>query len=218
MSTNPTKVVWRRIFAFIVDSLFIEVAAAVVLVVMHGVRERTSLPSCEYASTRELCWTATVNGSSRVYTVGGNAAWIALAVLLGMGFLIRVLMQGLSGTTPGMSIFGIRCAKKNGGVCGVGRAFVRWIFLPIDFISLFIPLGLWVIIFTKNNRRIGDLVAGTYVVRKAAMGSPLELAGSEPEHPPAPFFPGPAEEPTGFIAPAPAPTPPPAPAPTPPPA
>jgi uncharacterized RDD family membrane protein YckC len=45
------------------------------------------------------------------------------------------------------------------------RSFVRALCWVVDGISLLVPIALWSAWFTPGHRRVGDLVAGTCVVR-----------------------------------------------------
>lgn len=67
--------------------------------------------------------------------------------------LMRVRVVCLDGTKPSISAF-----------------FIRWLTLPIDF-----TMGLAFIIFSKNSQRIGDLAAGTTVVKNPRKKQPAIL-------------------------------------------
>jgi uncharacterized RDD family membrane protein YckC len=57
----------------------------------------------------------------------------------------------------------------------MGRAFVRTLLLIIDTISCILPIGLWVAIFSRGHRRLGDMAANTYVVKARYAGQPVVL-------------------------------------------
>lgn len=100
------------------------------------------------------------------------AAWI----------LLYVGLQGFTGATVGKGAAGIRCVRASGDPPGVLRALVRSILLPIDSLpsAPFLPLvGTVFAVATTGNRRLGDLVGGTYVVDKDAMGSPVRSGESD---------------------------------------
>jgi uncharacterized RDD family membrane protein YckC len=50
----------------------------------------------------------------------------------------------------------------------VWRGAVRTAALGLDLIVVGLPIGLWLALFTPGHRRIGDYVAGTFVVRRAS--------------------------------------------------
>jgi uncharacterized RDD family membrane protein YckC len=91
------------------------------------------------------------------------AAWI----------LLYVGLQGFTGATIGKGAAGIRTVKKTGDPPGILRALVRSILLPIDSLpsAPFLPLvGTIFAVTTDGHKRLGDLVGGTYVVDKDAVG------------------------------------------------
>ena len=68
-----------------------------------------------------------------------------------------------------------RVVRPDGGRPGIGKARGRTLLLIIDTISLILPLGLWVAMFSRGHRRIGDMAAGTYVVKSRYAGRPVVL-------------------------------------------
>ncbi|MDR2042455.1 MAG: RDD family protein [Tannerella sp.] len=86
-------------------------------------------------------------------------------------FLVPALFYSLlwelfnRGQSPGKKLFGLRVVMKDGATPTLGAYLLRWLFLLID-IYLFQCLGLLSILLTKNNQRIGDLAAGTLVIKE----------------------------------------------------
>ena len=70
----------------------------------------------------------------------------------------------MSGQTPGKFILKIRVTNINGSSPNFLSYFLRWILLPIDYMP-YGGLGAILIIFTKNHQRLGDMAAGTTVVK-----------------------------------------------------
>lgn len=68
------------------------------------------------------------------------------------------------GQSPGKYIMKIRVVSKDGSRPTLGSFFMRWILNTIDI--GFCCIGFLVIIFTKNSQRIGDLAAGTMVIKQ----------------------------------------------------
>ena len=58
-----------------------------------------------------------------------------------------------------------RVVKIDGSTPSMGSYLLRWLLFPIDFI-LSGGLGLLSIILTKNSQRLGDLAAGTMVIKE----------------------------------------------------
>lgn len=67
------------------------------------------------------------------------------------------------GKTLGKMAVGIKVVMADGGPVRLGAALIRALFLPID--SWFLGVGTISMLLTRQNRRLGDLAAGTVVVR-----------------------------------------------------
>ena len=71
----------------------------------------------------------------------------------------------MNGQTPGKIITKIRVTNIDGSTPNFVSYFLRWVLLPIDFWICYGGIGAMFIIFTKNHQRLGDLAAGTSVVK-----------------------------------------------------
>lgn len=69
-----------------------------------------------------------------------------------------------SGQTIGKKIMHIRVVTLDGGGPGMTSFILRWLLLPFD-LFLSAGIGPLCIFFTRHQQRLGDLVAGTWVVR-----------------------------------------------------
>jgi uncharacterized RDD family membrane protein YckC len=78
-------------------------------------------------------------------------------------FLLIPLLEGLTGQTVGKKLLRIQVLRQNGDSIGVGLSFVRHLF---DCVDSFCLIGLIIAATNAKKARIGDLVAGTYVVDK----------------------------------------------------
>lgn len=88
---------------------------------------------------------------------------IVLLLLPSLGYF--VLCETFNeGQTIGKRIVHIKVVKKDGTAAGVGDYLLRGLLLPIDTFGFFY-IGAWFIILTKHHQRLGDLAAGTVVVR-----------------------------------------------------
>ena len=67
------------------------------------------------------------------------------------------------GQSLGKMAMKIRVVKKDGTSPSIGDFFMRWLLQIIDMGFSFI--GALVILLTKNSQRLGDLAAGTMVIR-----------------------------------------------------
>ncbi|MES2176826.1 MAG: stage II sporulation protein M [Gemmatimonadota bacterium] len=100
-----------------------------------------------------------------------SASW-GIAVLGIAQFLIvwgyYVLFEGLmDGQTPGKRLHRLRVVRDGGYSVTFGTSAVRNLVRMIDMQPVFFYfVGLTSMLFTKRGRRLGDLVAGTIVVRE----------------------------------------------------
>ena len=69
------------------------------------------------------------------------------------------------GQTPGKKLLGIRAVMIDGKEARLSSFILRWLMLIVD-IYFFQCIGILSIMFTKNNQRLGDLAAGTIVIKE----------------------------------------------------
>jgi uncharacterized RDD family membrane protein YckC len=101
----------------------------------------------------------------------GDATLVGVALLIVAVFLLNfgydVLFETLaSGRTPGKRWTGLRVVKAGGGPVGFMSSTVRNLMRIIDILPGAYGVGLISIIVTKLNQRVGDIAAGTLVVRE----------------------------------------------------
>lgn len=106
--------------------------------------------------------------------------WLA-AIAIGLGFAVGngyfILFEGLrGGQTPGKRKVGIRVVRDTGHPVTLAAAALRNLLRVADFLPPPYLLGLGLIAFHPRAKRLGDLVAGTVVVRDR----PSPLAVSRP--------------------------------------
>lgn len=75
------------------------------------------------------------------------------------------VMEGVTGSTLMKKLFKLKVVTKDYTKINIFQAFVRRIFDIVDILPLFGILGMIVASSTKNNQRIGDLIAGTIVIK-----------------------------------------------------
>jgi uncharacterized RDD family membrane protein YckC len=116
-----------------------------------------------------------------------DAAWSALvlASVVGVLVVLPATWEALSrGCSPGKAARGLRVVRDDGGPVRARHAAVRWL---VGFGELWLTGGSAALICSlvhPRGKRIGDLIAGTYVVRSrtprmqaAPLQAPEELAG-----------------------------------------
>ena len=97
------------------------------------------------------------------------------ALIWGYYMVFEITMNGQS---PGKRALGLRVIKAQGYPISFSDSAIRNLVRIIDFLPFFYGTGLVVMLFNENWQRLGDLAAGTLVVKENAVASP------NPVHPP----------------------------------
>ena len=115
-----------------------------------------------------------------------SGSWGIAILIIGQFALLwgyYVLFEGLmDGQTPGKRLHRIRVVREGGYSVTFGASAVRNLIRIIDMQPLFFYLvGMVSVLATKRGRRLGDLVAGTIVVREdARRGAPAAKSAPAP--------------------------------------
>lgn len=110
-----------------------------------------------------------------------SVAWAFAAVFL-MQFAVLwgyyLLFEALAdGQTPGKRLLRLRAVRDGGYSVGFSAAAVRNLMRIVDMQPVFTYLfGIGSVAFTKNGKRLGDIVAGTLVVREGLVAQPVHAA------------------------------------------
>ncbi|HET7269495.1 MAG TPA: RDD family protein [Rubrobacter sp.] len=98
--------------------------------------------------------------------VGASLSGVAALASFVLVFAYYILLEGFLGQTLGKMLLGIKVVKEDTGeVPGLGAATIRTLLRIID--SLFFYLVAFVsVLASQKNKRLGDMVAHTLVVRK----------------------------------------------------
>jgi uncharacterized RDD family membrane protein YckC len=139
--TDPAyyrSVVWRRIFAHIVDTLLVALVMAPVLI--------------------GLLFTAIV-------TLGLIAIPMALAFIVVRALYYVAYTGGRRSATPGMRLLGVELRGVDGGRPGYLQSAVRTL-LYYATLTILTPLVLIVIPFNRRRRGLHDFLSGTVVVNR----------------------------------------------------
>jgi len=183
VQADPTAVFGRRVLAALIDGLLILVPVILLITAQFEYLEVDSLP----VSAEEFCDRFNDDNGGlcadfsdvddRVYFVdefssGPTVFYWAAA------FGMFVVLQGLTGWSVGKLVTGVRVVREDGRTVGVVKALVRWLLWVVDAFPYFLPLvGFIVGLTTVGHRRVGDMVAKTFVVRRSAVGSPIVVPG-----------------------------------------
>jgi uncharacterized RDD family membrane protein YckC len=115
-----------------------------------------------YSLLAMLLGSTSVEGGSIAFSLGALGSLIYIVGI----FAYYLFMEGYLGQTVGKMLLGIKVVREdNGGVPGLGAAALRTVLRIIDGI-LFYAVAFVSVLATQKNRRLGDMVANTLVVRK----------------------------------------------------
>jgi uncharacterized RDD family membrane protein YckC len=98
---------------------------------------------------------------------------IALAAALILGFIVvwgyfPISEAAWSGKTLGKYAFGLRVVGDQGEPIQLSQAVIRNLVRIVDFLPLFYGIGIIALFWNGRGKRLGDLAAGTVVVRERA--------------------------------------------------
>ena len=108
-----------------------------------------------------------VLGMAAIYiNLGMIIIWVWV-VTVGVPFVLYHLMFEIfmNGQSPGKRLMQIKVLRLNGTPATVGDYLLRWIFAFVDIQFLSGVIAIMVITIGEKGQRLGDLVAGTTVVK-----------------------------------------------------
>jgi uncharacterized RDD family membrane protein YckC len=142
---DPTNVVGRRVLAYLIDGFASFAVTASIL----------SLLDPQWYEVEATGQTSLAPGDT-----------FTLYALLFFFWILQVLiLEGLYGWTLGKLAMQIRVVKPDGRAPGPLRALVRYLLWIVDGIPYCAPLlGFGLVVATSSHRRVGDMVANTYVI------------------------------------------------------
>ena len=98
--------------------------------------------------------------------IGFQLQGVLLLVVFFVTWSYFVLTEWLwQGQTVGKRMYGLRVIRDDGAPAGFLAVLIRNLLRLVDFLPAFYGVGLTSIIVTSRNQRLGDIAAGTYVVR-----------------------------------------------------
>ncbi len=159
---DPTAVFGRRVVAALIDAALVLVPALLLLSASFQYLEVSQIDQdpqafCDtYVNEVGGPCVSFADVNDRVYFAdsidrGGTAFY------WGATLLLLVLLQGLTGFTPGKLVTGIRTVREDGQRPGLVKAFLRWMLWVVDGFPFVVPLlGFIVALTTQGHRRVGD--------------------------------------------------------------
>ena len=181
LQPDPTSVIGRRILAWSFDlGLFLAMYFGMLFATGGMEWRSTTYPTA--AKAEAACTAYEDTAAQRLCSVAGNEAvfveiegttngvWIFYSVAY-------VLLQGLTGGSPGKLVLGLRVVDEHGNRIGIGKSLLRTFLWIGDAITCGLPIvGGVAMVSTKGHRRLGDMAAGTYVVARKDVGAPVGLS------------------------------------------
>lgn len=187
---DPTAVIGRRTLAWFIDGLLVLVPVIALITSQFEYLSTEGLAIGGQPVTGEEFCDAFLdqNGGAcvdaeevneRVYFTEDGAGGEPNLLWLGLSLGLLVILQGLTGWTPGKLLTGLRTVREDGRPPGILKALLRWLLWIVDGFPYFIPglVGFILGLTTTGHRRLGDMVAKTFVVRSADAGSPVVVPG-----------------------------------------
>ncbi|MFN3216750.1 MAG: RDD family protein [Acidimicrobiales bacterium] len=172
---DPTAVMGRRIGAYLIDAVIAWAVMAAVFWSVSNTVPNSPLISCTDDDAPTLCFEL---GDTIRFAEGGDANMVTVSGLV-VWAIFGIVIQGLTGGTPGKLMVGLRVIRQDDGrLAGIGRCAARTVLWLVDAFPYILPLvGLITGLATKGHRRVGDMAAGTLVVRADAVGTPPIVPG-----------------------------------------
>lgn len=104
----------------------------------------------------------------------GAAAQFVIWFLVDWGYMV-LLEVAWSGQTIGKKVMGLRVIQDTGVRVGVTQSLLRNLVRPVDRLPFFYFVGGVFALFSGSQQRLGDLLAGTIVVRERRLKIPSQL-------------------------------------------
>ena len=122
---------------------------------------------------------------------GLSTSFTVLFIVLALPFIFYHFLFELlnNGQSPGKRSFNMRVVRTDGEMTTMGSLLLRWLFRLVD-IQLFSGLvAIIVIAASGKGQRVGDIVAGTTVIKERKAHSIRHLAYEEPKEEYIPTYP-----------------------------
>jgi uncharacterized RDD family membrane protein YckC len=153
----PIAGIGSRFLALLIDSLIQTLVIIAVVIVM-------------YVAGLNL-------GGSAGYVVFGVGTLIIAVILLGYFIFFEIVWNG---QTPGKRAMRLRVILTSGYPLTPLAALIRNVLRLVDVLPTFYAVGIVTMIVNKHARRVGDLVAGTMVIKEGREGTLAALSSTAP--------------------------------------
>jgi len=151
--------VGSRFAAFLIDSIFIELLLIFLLIFGIGLA---------------VISVALIHKLEDIAYPWLLAAAILLLSLVLFGYFI-FFETIWSGQTPGKRLLKLRAVQDNGSPVTFLNVLIRNLLRIVDALPFAYAIGIIAILIGKKNQRLGDLVAGTVVIRENVTAAPAAI-------------------------------------------
>jgi uncharacterized RDD family membrane protein YckC len=149
----PLAGIGSRFIAILVDSLIL--GATLILLVFLAA---FILPALGYFGSKSASW--------------GIGIFLLILFLLFWGYF--ALFEAFNnGRTPGKRVAKIRVIHQSGRGVNFAEALARNLVRIIDYLPGFYGVGIAAMFMSRQSQRLGDMVAGTLVVREREVEAPM---------------------------------------------
>ncbi len=154
-----------RFLALVLDTLIQGAALLMVLILLSAIN-------------RLLNWTLPDLGEFAGLPITMVIIVFSMTLLVLAYFVVFELIW--NGQTPGKRVGGMRVIRAGGGAIDLAASAIRNILRLVDSLPIFYLFGGLFAFFTRASQRIGDLAAGTIVVKERLWEYPGEEKTAEP--------------------------------------
>lgn len=109
-------------------------------------------------------------GGSSLAVVWTTAIFGLLGLLLFFGYF-AIFEIFWNGQTPGKRVLGIRVVKDSGRPLTVAESIGRNLLRIVDQLPAFYAVGILAAVLNSRNKRLGDMLAGSIVVRESSLAA-----------------------------------------------
>ncbi len=165
-SNDPTAVLGRRAGAWFIDTVLCGLAAgvpALLLADAYTLNRSSDGPDVEWVEGDLALFVR-----DTVVVLDGTEAAITGGCLLAAVLVVFVVGPGRWGRSPGLLAADLRVVDRRGRPPGVLRALVRTLLWVLDVLPGLPLVAYLVARADRHHRRLGDLVARTYVTDQGA--------------------------------------------------
>lgn len=135
----------KRLFAWLIDFFIITAYYAILMNILQNIS------AAHKASDNDLPF---------LYNL--SAVYLLFFVPI---FIYHLFFEvAMNGQSIGKKIMNLKVIGDNGGRPALHQYLIRWLLRPVDFL-FFGLVGLLTVVNTKKNQRLGDLAAGTLIIK-----------------------------------------------------